>query len=218
MTLVWHGLFWLTAIVSGAAPIDRLTWSLEAAPAFAIYAGLLAVGHRVRLSPLSAWWSLALIVIIFTGGHYGFAAVPGFDGLRPLPGGPGMRNEFDKFAHFFQGLVPALVFRELLIRGRVITVPRLIPILTVALTLALSALYELCEWASHLALGSRADAFIASQSDPWDAQGDMAMALLGALVALAGLSRLHDASLAGLGDDDGVRSAKNSFDKAPFRG
>jgi putative membrane protein len=91
-----------------------------------------------------------------------------------------------------------MVFRELLIRLRAIALPSLLPVVVLALTLSLSALYELCEWASHLVLGGRADAFIASQADPWDAQSDMAMALLGALVGLGALSGRHDAALAEL--------------------
>ncbi len=211
----WHALIWAAAFWSGWAPADRLTWFLEAAPALVIYVTLIAYGRRFRLTPLAVWLCLALMLVIFVGGHYGFAAVPGFEGPRSIPGGAGHRNEFDKFAHFFQGLVPAIVFRELLIRLRAMALPLLLPVVVLALTLSLSALYELCEWASHLVLGGRADAFIASQADPWDAQSDMAMALLGALAALGALSRRHDAALAALGHD---AAAKNSFDKAAIRG
>jgi putative membrane protein len=133
------------------------------------------------------------MAIIFVGGHYGFSAVPGFEGGRDVPGSLGPRNEFDKFAHFFQGLVPAVLIRELLIRSDAIRVSRpLLPFVVAALALALSALYELCEWAVHLALGSRADSFIGAQSDPWDAQSDMAMALAGAWTATVLLARFHD--------------------------
>ena len=206
---------WAAAIGSGWAPADRLTWCLEAAPALVIYTVLIACRGRFRLTPLAAWLCLVLMLIIFLGGHFGFAAVPGFEGPRSIPGGVGHRNEFDKFAHFFQGLVPAIVFRELLIRLRAIALPSLLPIAVLAFTLSLSALYELCEWASHLVLGWRADAFIASQADTWDAQSDMAMALLGALTALAALSRRHDVALAALARD---AAAKISFDNAAFRG
>lgn len=215
---LWHGLFWSVALWSGAAPADRLTWWLEAAPALAIYAVLLGIRRRFQLTPLAAWLCLLLIAIIFVGGHYGFAAVPGFEGPRALTDGSGARNEFDKFAHFFQGLVPAIVFRELLIRGRVLSSARILPALVIALALALSALYELFEWVSQVVLGPRAAAFIAAQDDPWDAQSDMALALLGAVAALSGLSRWHDADLAALASTGSLRDAKNSFDNTPFRG
>ena len=56
---------------------------------------------------------------------------------------------------------------------------------TVSFVLATSALYELLEWIGGQYLGDdRAQAFLATQQDPWDAQKDMALALLGALFTL----------------------------------
>lgn len=161
----------------------------------AIYGVLCASRHAFRFTALASGLLLALLVIMFVGAHFGFAHVPGFDGPRLMPDGTGARNEFDKFAHFFQGLVPAIAIRELLIRFRVLSAPRWLSVVVLGLTLALSALYELFEWLSYLALQSRAEDFIGAQHDPWDAQSDMAMALLGAFAALALLSRCHDTSL-----------------------
>ena len=215
---IWHALFWILAFWSGLAPADRLTWCLEVAPAGLFYAATTAFRHRYRWTPLAAACTLFLIAIIFVGGHYGFGSVPGFYGSRQLPAGLGTRNEFDKFAHFFQGFVPAILFRELLIRFCVLSGPRFLAIIITALSLALSAAYELCEWASHIALGSRADTFLAMQDDPWDAQSDMALALLGALTALLTLSRFHDTCLA-LGKGVARKGMpKKSFDKLISRG
>ncbi|MGC4006400.1 MAG: DUF2238 domain-containing protein [Pirellulales bacterium] len=52
-------------------------------------------------------------------------------------------------------------------------------------TLAFSMLYELFEWVLTLVLASPdADAYNGQQGDAWDAQKDMALALVGAVVAL----------------------------------
>ena len=64
------------------------------------------------------------------------------------------------------------------------------------IVLAVSASYELIEWAAALALGQGADEFLGTQGDPWDTQSDMFMALLGGTAALLTLSRLHDRQLA----------------------
>jgi len=61
-----------------------------------------------------------------------------------------------------------------------------------------SACYELIEWWAALALGQGADAFLGTQGDPWDTQGDMFSALIGAMVALAALSRVQDAQIRAL--------------------
>jgi putative membrane protein len=64
--------------------------------------------------------------------------------------------------------------------------------LVLCVVLAISAGYELIEWASALALGQGADEFLGTQGDPWDTQSDMLMALIGGSVALLLLSRWHD--------------------------
>jgi putative membrane protein len=61
-----------------------------------------------------------------------------------------------------------------------------------------SALYELIEWRAALALGQGADAFLGTQGDVWDTQNDMFCALIGAILALAALSRVQDAQIRAL--------------------
>lgn len=67
-----------------------------------------------------------------------------------------------------------------------------------AVCLAISACYELIEWGTAVATGSKADAFLGTQGDPWDTQWDMFFALLGAVVAQLSLRRVHDGELARL--------------------
>lgn len=64
--------------------------------------------------------------------------------------------------------------------------------LVICVVLAISACYELIEWAAALAMGQGADEFLGTQGDPWDTQSDMFAALLGALLALVLLSGLQD--------------------------
>jgi putative membrane protein len=71
----------------------------------------------------------------------------------------------------------------------------------VAVCLAISALYELLEWAVAAATGSAAEAFLGTQGDVWDTQKDMAICLAGALAALLTLTRIHDRALASLHPD-----------------
>ena len=64
-----------------------------------------------------------------------------------------------------------------------------------AACLGFSAFFELIEWWAVLAYGAEADAFLATQSDPWDTQWDMFLCLCGAIAALLLLRRLHDRQL-----------------------
>ena len=60
---------------------------------------------------------------------------------------------------------------------------------------ASSAAYELVEWWTAMLTGTRADAFLGTQGDPWDTQWDMLMALCGAVVAQLLLARVQDRHL-----------------------
>ena len=131
--------------------------------------------------------------MLLIGGHYTYAEVPFFDGLFGAE-----RNNYDKVGHFFQGFVPALLAREILIRKAVVNGNTWRNIIIVSICLAFSAFYELIEWWVALLGGHEADAFLGSQGDVWDTQWDMFLALLGAIAALFTLSRAHDRSMRGL--------------------
>lgn len=109
------------------------------------------------------------------------------------------RNPYDRIGHFMQGLVPALVAREILLRLRVVRGRGWLFYIVTSLCLAISALYELIEWGAAVALGQGADAFLGTQGDPWDTQSDMAMALVGAIVGQVLLGRWQDRLIGRLG-------------------
>jgi putative membrane protein len=182
---------------SGIDPKDRLTWALEVSPAV-IAAAVLAYTYRsFRLTPLLYGLLLAHCIILMVGGHYTYAEVPLFDQLfKDLFGFT--RNNFDKLGHIAQGLVPALVAREVLVRKNVIADSSWRDFFIVAFCLAVSAFYEIIEWWVALASGEDATAFLGTQGYIWDTQSDMWFALIGAVAGLVLLSNLHDRQLAKL--------------------
>lgn len=192
----WMPVFFLALIGSALDPSGVLTWVLEMLPALGIAVLLAITQRRFVLTPLSYGLLLALCLLILIGAHYSFGQVPLFDWLKPWLGTE--RNNFDKLAHFFQGFVPAIVFREILVRFEVVEQRRWLNAIVPGLCLALSAAYELVEWWTALILRERAEDFLAIQGDPWDTQSDMAAALVGAVAAVALLSRLHDRQIARL--------------------
>jgi putative membrane protein len=108
------------------------------------------------------------------------------------------RNPYDKIGHLFQGFVPALIAREVFIRGEYIRGKRMLAFLVVCVVLAISATYEFIEWGAALAMGQGADEFLGTQGDPWDTQSDMFCALIGSIIALLFFSRIHDRQLRGV--------------------
>ena len=97
-----------------------------------------------------------------------------------------------------QGFIPAIAARELLLRKTPLRPGGWLFTLVAAVCLAISAIYELIEWAAAVALGQGADEFLGTQGDQWDTQSDMFMALVGGAAALLTLSRWHDRQLKSL--------------------
>ena len=178
---------------SGINPKGYGIWLLEVGPA--IIAGVLLVWtyNSFRLTPLLYWLILAHCIVLMIGGHYTYAEVPFFDGLLGAE-----RNNYDKVGHFFQGFVPALLAREILIRKNVVNGVAWRNLYVISVCLAFSAFYEMIEWWVALLSGDDAVAFLATQGYEWDTQSDMAWALFGAICTLVLLGRWHDRQLANL--------------------
>lgn len=176
--------------LSGYHPYDQVTWLLEVLPVFIAVPLLVLTWRRFPFTPLVYGLIFLHCCVLMLGGKYTYARVPlGFD-LAHLLGT--QRNPYDKIGHLFQGFVPALVIREVLFRGRHVAGRKMLAFVTICIALAISASYELFEWASALAMGQGADEFLGTQGDPWDTQSDMLCALIGASTALLLLSGLHD--------------------------
>lgn len=197
MRILWIGIFVAVLLWSGINPKDYPTWVLEVAPAVIGFAVLALTRHSFPLTPLLYLLILAHSVVLMVGGHYTYAEVPLFDIIKPLFGFE--RNNFDKLGHFMQGFVPALIAREILIRKAVMASSWWRNFFIVCFCLALSAFYELLEWFVAIISGTGAEAFLGTQGYIWDTQSDMGFALLGAILALLLLGRVHDRQLQNLG-------------------
>ena len=182
--------------LSGVEPYDRATWVMEVFPIFIAVPVLWATYNRFPLTTLLYACIFLHALVLMIGGAYTYARVPlGFDIAEAL----GLhRNPYDKIGHFFQGFVPTLAAREILIRGGYVRGRKMLGFIVVCMALAISATYELIEWGAALSLGQGADEFLGTQGDPWDTQSDMFSALVGALASLLLLSGVHDRQLRGL--------------------
>lgn len=183
-------IFAIVLIWSGINPKDQFTWFLEVAPAMIGGALLVVTYNSFRLTPILYGFILLHCVVLMVGGHYTYAEVPLFDGLFGSE-----RNNYDKVGHFFQGFVPALLAREILIRKNVVNGSIWRAFIIISICLAFSAFYELIEWWVALASGENAEAFLGTQGYEWDTQSDMGLALLGACCSLLLLSTLHNKQL-----------------------
>lgn len=176
-------------IVTGIATASKLTWFMEVVPVLIVVPILWVSATRYPLTPLLYVLIFFHAIILIVGGMYSYAKVPiGFDVQAWLDLS---RNPYDKLGHLFQGLVPALAAREILIRGGYVQGRKMLAFVVCCIALAISAFYELIEWWAALILGQGADEFLGTQGDPWDTQSDMLCALLGAMISVFILGRWH---------------------------
>jgi putative membrane protein len=175
---------------------DLFTWTLEVFPAVIGAAVLIRLYPRFRFTNLVYTLIAAHAAILMIGGHYTYAEMPPFNWLRDTF--HQSRNYYDRVGHFAQGFVPAMIAREVLLRATPLERGKLLTWLVLSSSMAISALYELLEFAVAVATGSAAEAFLGSQGDVWDTQWDMTLCLIGTICALLLMSRLHDRALARL--------------------
>ncbi len=180
-------------IWSGIGPYDRITWWMEVAPVLIALPIMACTYKKFRLTNLLYILIMIHAVILMVGGHYTYARVPAFDWIRDITGGT--RNSFDGLGHLAQGFIPAMVARELLIRTSPLRYGKWMFTLIVFSCLGIAAVYEVIEWGAAMMAGQGADEFLGTQGDVWDTQKDMALAGVGAAVALLTLSKLHDRAL-----------------------
>ncbi len=191
---VWLLLFFSVLLWSAWKPHDYPTWVLEVLPALIALIVLVLTRHSFPLTTLAYILILVHAIILMVGGHYTYAEVPVGDWLRDVTAGS--RNNYDKLGHFAQGLIPAIVTREILLRNRVLEHGTWLSFIVVSICLAMSAMYELIEWWVALFSEDAAESFLGTQGYIWDTQSDMFFALLGACCAILLLARWHDRQLA----------------------
>ena len=184
------GLFAVLWAALAVAPEFRADWALENALVL-VFVVVLAASYRwFAFSRISLTLIFLFLCLHEVGAHYTYARVPYDDWARALTGGSlndlmgWERNHFDRFTHFSYGLLLAYPIREIFVR--VANVGGFWGyFLPLDLTLSTSALFELFEWGAAMRFGGELGmAYLGTQGDVWDAHRDMALAALGAFVAM----------------------------------
>ncbi|MGV0885912.1 DUF2238 domain-containing protein [Acinetobacter venetianus] len=180
----------IVLIISGIKPYDRMTWLMEVIPVLLVMPVLFMSFKKFPLTNLLYSLIFLHAIVLIVGGAYTYARVPlGFEIADWFNLD---RNPYDKIGHFMQGFVPAIVAREILIRNHILPKGKMLSFIVICIVLAISATYELIEWAAALLLGQGAEEFLGTQGYEWDTQSDMFFALIGGSTALLFLSKWHD--------------------------
>ncbi len=182
-----------TTVWSWINPFGRLIWWMEAVPVIIALPVLLATRANFPLTRLVYYLIAMHALILVVGAHYTYARVPLGFWLQDML--EFSRNPYDRIGHIAQGFIPAMVAREIMLRHRVVRRGPWLFFLVVCFCLAFSAFYELIEWWAAVFGGDGSVEFLGTQGDVWDSQWDMFLALIGAISALALLSRVQDRQL-----------------------
>lgn len=187
---VMGGLFSLLWIALAIAPLYRHDWMLENILVVICAAVFLWRRTSIHISKLSVSLIFVYLCCHEIGSHYTYSEVP-YDAWAEALTGYTVnemlgweRNHFDRLVHFLYGLLLSYPMREVYVRMKWLH-GRLTYTFPVAITLAFSAMYEIFEWwAAELVGGDLGTAYLGTQGDMWDAQKDMGLAGLGAVLAI----------------------------------
>jgi putative membrane protein len=175
----------------GITPQDtRLTWILETFPFMIVLPILLFTYRRFPLTDLAYTLIAIHAMILMVGGHYSYAKVPLGFWMENWFGWT--RNNYDKIGHFMQGFCPTICVREVISRTSPLKPGKWLTFIAIAVPLGFSALYEIFEWLASLSSPADTEAFLGTQGYVWDTQTDMLFCLIGSVVAVILLTKLHN--------------------------
>ena len=176
-------------------PAGRLSWLLEVGPGLFGIAVLIGFHKKFPMSHMVYWCVFFHVLILIYGGYYTYADTPLGNWAKDFFGFS--RNHYDRVGHVALGVFPAFIIREVLLRVTPLKWNGWLYFIVVSIILAVAAFWELLEWWTTLFVAPEVgQAFLGSQGDPWDAQWDMFLALVGAMLVLPVFSKLHDRSMA----------------------
>lgn len=170
---------WVWAAIDPLFPHD---WLLENYAVFVVVPVTIIAGRALKLSNLSYSLITIFMMLHVIGSHYTYAEVPFGFTLQDWLGAS--RNMYDRLVHFSFGFILGFPLREMFMKAAQ-TKGFWSYFFPVELAFATSAIYEIIEWLVAVKVDAAAGlAFLGSQGDIWDAQKDMLLAGLGAMLAM----------------------------------
>jgi putative membrane protein len=170
---------WIALAVS---PVDRQDWLLENLLAVTVVLALVASYRRFPFSDLSYVFLTAFMILHAVGAHYTYSKVPFGFWLRDLFHLE--RNHFDRVVHFAYGLLLVYPVRELFLRAANLK-KEWATVMAILAVIATSGMFEVIEsWVAQIVSPELGAAYLGTQGDEWDAQKDMTMAIVGALITM----------------------------------
>ena len=160
---------------------DMANWILENTLVILFVLFLLITYRKYQFSDLSFLLITIYLCLHIYGSKYTYAENPFGYWLQDVFNWE--RNHYDRIVHFSFGFLLAYPMRELFLKW--LKFPRWVAwALPIEITLSIGSLYELIEWAvADLFFPEQGISYLGTQGDIWDAQKDIFLAVLGAVLA-----------------------------------
>jgi len=183
-------IFFVVFIWSLIKPKSYLIWCLEAFPLVIGVIIVIWLFKRFQFTDFLYVLILIQFIMMLIGAHYTYSEEPFFNWIKATWGLN--RNYYDRLGHLVQGLFPAFIIREILIREYKFRRGFMLTIIVILSCLGISAAYELIEWVIAIVGGKATEPFLGLQGDDWDTQWDMFCALAGSVITTTMFNKFHD--------------------------
>jgi putative membrane protein len=182
---IWLQIFIVFFLVNWAnsyiGNTDTANWILENTLVF-LFLGFMTFNYKkFQFSDLSYLLICVYLCLHVYGSKYTYAENPFGYWLKDAL--DLSRNHYDRIVHFSFGFLLAYPMREMFLKW--LKFPTWVAwTLPIEITLSISAFYELIEWAvADVFFKAQGDAYLGTQGDIWDAQKDIFLAFIGAILA-----------------------------------
>jgi putative membrane protein len=167
---------------------DMNNWILENMLVFIFVGFLIYTYKKYQFSDLSYLLICLYLCLHVYGSQYTYAENPFGYWLKDTFDME--RNHYDRIVHFSFGFLLAYPMREMFLKW--LKFPIWVAwVLPIEITLSISGFYELIEWAvADVFFPAQGDAYLGTQGDIWDAQKDIFLATLGAVMATSIVSSI----------------------------
>jgi len=182
---IWLQIFIVFFLVNWAnsyiGNTDTANWILENTLVF-LFLGFMTFNYKkFQFSDLSYLLICVYLCLHVYGSKYTYAENPFGYWLKEAL--DLSRNHYDRIVHFSFGFLLAYPMREMFLKW--LKFPTWVAwTLPIEITLSISGFYELIEWAvADVFFKAQGDAYLGTQGDIWDAQKDIFLAFIGAILA-----------------------------------
>ena len=180
----------LAMLIASIHPLDWSSYAMHQLGTLIFVAGMIWLHRRFGLRAISWIGSTGFLLLHILGARYLYSYVP-YDEWFTALFGTGLsdvfgwkRNMYDRLVHFAYGLLLFPLMWDVCKRIFIIPSPAKLFAIVLMLNMSTSMIYELIEWGIAMSLSPKqAESYNGQQGDVWDAHKDMALALLGGILA-----------------------------------